>query len=128
MVGGTAPAVGFALAAHGCASLALRNRTRAKAEGLAARLLEHFPAVEVTTQEPEDPVDLLVNGTSLGMRSGDALPFSVDLVDRATLVAECVVAPEMTPLLELARSRGTRIHTGLPMLAAQIGLMVEFMT
>ena len=65
--------------------------------------------------------------TSLGMKPGDDLPFSAAIVDRASLVAECVIAPEITPLLELARRNGRKVHTGVPMLAAQMNMLLEFM-
>jgi shikimate dehydrogenase len=71
--------------------------------------------------------DLAVNATSLGMKPDDALPMSPAVVERASLVAECVVAPETTRLLEVAREKGRAIHAGVPMLAAQMDLMLRFM-
>ncbi len=68
-----------------------------------------------------------MNGTSLGMKPGDALPFDEAVIERSALVAECVIAPEMTSLLEIAQRRGCSIHTGVPMLEAQIGMMLAFM-
>ncbi|WP_110649282.1 hypothetical protein [Salinicola peritrichatus] len=50
------------------------------------------------------------------------------IVGSSHLVAECVIAPEMTKLLKLARSRGKAIHTGMPMLTAQMELMLRFMS
>jgi len=61
------------------------------------------------------------------MHIRDELPMSRALVERAALVADCVIAPEMTALLALAASSGRAIHTGVPMLEAQMGLMLEFM-
>jgi shikimate dehydrogenase len=126
--GGAASSVAFALGKHGAAVLYLTNRTRSKAEALAMRLRENFPqlAVHVHTP-PRVPVDFAINGTSLGMKINDPLPFEESLIDRARVVAECVIAPERTKLLELARRKGKRIHTGLPMLAAQVKLMLDFM-
>lgn len=126
--GGAASSVAFALAKHGCASLVLVNRTRQKAESLAEKIRALFPAVDVAAGEPAaDGYDIAINGTSLGMKPGDALPFGEDVVDRAGLVADCVLAPEMTRLLSLARSRGKPIHTGVPMLVAQVEAMMAFM-
>jgi shikimate dehydrogenase len=126
--GGAASAVALALAKHGCASLCILNRTTAKADGLAARVRRAFPRVEVATRTaPETRFDLLINGTSLGMQLDDALPVPEDVVVRTALVAECVAAPEITPLLELARSHGIAIHTGIPMLTAQIDLLLRYM-
>jgi len=131
--GGAASAIAFALAAHGCASLTLLNRTRDKAQALAARVAAAYPELIVGAPDMNadtqagERYDIAVNATSLGMRPGDALPFSAALIDASTLVAECVIAPEITPLLEAARSRGKLIHTGPPMLAAQMEMMLEFM-
>ena len=72
-------------------------------------------------------IDIAVNGTSLGMQPGDALPFDEATIERSALVAECVVAPEMTQLLEIARQRGRAIHTGVPMLEAQLEMLLRFM-
>lgn len=125
--GGAGSAIAFSLARHACASLTIVNRTQAKAETLAVQVRSTFPGVAVRTADDGRRFDLAVNATSLGMRPGDALPLSRDLVERSALVAECVLAPEMTPLLELARGLGRAIHPGLPMLTAQMELLLEFM-
>jgi hypothetical protein len=38
-----------------------------------------------------------------------------------------VIAPEMTHLLRLAEARQRAIHTGVPMLTAQMDLLLRFM-
>jgi shikimate dehydrogenase len=48
-------------------------------------------------------------------------------VCRSALVAECVIAPETTELLRLAAASGCVVHTGVPMLEAQMELMLAFM-
>lgn len=126
--GGAASAIALALAAHGAASVTVVNRTHAKAAALAGRVRAGFPNVRVAIGDASDRrYDLAVNATSLGMRDGDVLPMTDDQIDRAALVAECVVAPEITPLLATARARGRAVHTGVPMLHAQIELMLRFM-
>jgi shikimate dehydrogenase len=72
-------------------------------------------------------VVLVVNGTSLGMRDGDALPLDARRLDRGAVAAEIVIADEPTPFLAAARERGCAVHFGQPMLEAQIELMLEFM-
>ena len=125
--GGAASAIAFALAAHGCGALHLVNRTAAKAESLAQRLRAAFPKLAVDSAVPEGAIDIAINGTRLGMQPGDALPISEAVIARSNLVAECVIAPEITALLALARGQGKSIHTGVPMLTAQVELMLEFM-
>lgn len=119
--GGAASAIAYALAAHGCASLTLLNRTPAKAHELAARLAALFPATAFRTEDaPGTRYGLAVNGTSLGMRADDAPPLTDDQVGRSLVVAECVLAPERTALLERAAGFGCKTHSGLRMLEAQM--------
>jgi shikimate dehydrogenase len=125
--GGAAAAVALALAAHGCASLAIVNRTAAKAAALALRVRQAFPAVPISVGDGGEAYDLAINATSLGMRPDDELPMSLELVERSALVAECVASPERTRLLELAAARGRRTHTGVPMLTAQMDLILAFL-
>ena len=126
--GGAASAIAIALAQHGCASLTLLNRTVEKAEALATRVKAAYPqAVLHVGSSAGARYDIAINATSLGMKPGDALPFSLAQIDASSLVAECVIAPEITALLETARGRGRAIHTGPPMLAAQIEMMLAFM-
>ena len=126
--GGAGAAIAFALVKHGCASLAIENRTRLRAELLAARIGDVFPYGEVSIGvRPGATYDVAVNATSLGMHDGDPLPMSDATIDASALVAECVVTREVTPLLEAARARGRAVHGGLAMLEAQIELLLDFM-
>lgn len=125
--GGAAAAIAFALAQHGCASLAIVNRTMAKAESLAARVAAAFPSTRTSAVDGGGRYDLAINATSLGMRADDALPLPIEVIERSRLVAECVISVERTPLLELAAERGRAVHTGMPMLEAQMDLLLRFM-
>ena len=126
--GGAGVAIAFALVKHGCASLAIENRTRLRAELLATRIADVFPHAEVTIgHRPGAAYDVAVNATSLGMHDGDPLPLTEAMIDAAALVAECVVTRDVTPLLAAARARDRAIHGGLAMLDAQIELLLDFM-
>jgi shikimate dehydrogenase len=126
--GGAASAIAVALATHGCGALTIANRTTAKAASLCARVRDACPRARVSVGDgSESAYDVVINATSLGMRPDDALPVAERVVERAGLVAECVIAPEMTALLRLAEARGRPIHTGVPMLAAQMDLILRFM-
>lgn len=126
--GGAASAIAFALAHHGVQSLTIANRTLGRAEQLARRVGEAVPGVAVQAGDA-DPrsYDLVVNGTPLGMRPGDALPLDVAALAPGTIAAEVVVAPETTPFLEEAGRRGGVVHGGRAMLQAQLDLIVEFL-
>jgi len=126
--GGAASALAFALAKHGVSALYIQNRSPQRASDLARRVASAYPSVKVSTSCDESArFDLAVNATSLGMAQGDELPISLALIERSVLVAECVIAPEMTELLKAASAMGKRIHTGVPMLSAQMNLMLDFM-
>ena len=126
--GGAGAAIAFALVKHGCAALVLANRTRLRAEMLAARLADGFPYAEVTVGHRDGATyDVAINATALGMQDGDPLPLSDAMLDASALVADCVVTRDVTPLLEAARARARAVHGGLAMLEAQIELLLDFM-
>ncbi|MDO8699427.1 MAG: shikimate dehydrogenase [Rhodoferax sp.] len=126
--GGAASAIAFALARAGVSRLTIANRTTAKAQQLIDRVTEIYPALSMTAGS-DDPSghDLVVNATSLGLRLEDALPLDVSKLDARQLVAEIIMQPAETPLLEAARKKGCQIHFGAPMLHCQIELMASFM-
>jgi len=118
--GGAARAVIHALLEAGVPAIRLANRSRGKAETLAA----HFgPRIE--------PLDwagragatggaaTIVNTTSLGMAGNPALELSLDDAPAAALVTDIVYAPLETPLLAAARARGLATVDGLGMLLHQ---------
>ncbi|MEX2630161.1 MAG: shikimate dehydrogenase [Tistlia sp.] len=126
--GGAAAAIAFALAEAGCARVTIANRTAAKAEDLAARVRHAFPDCDagVGPAEP-DGHELVVNGTSLGLRPEDPLPLDAELLRPGMTVAEVVMVPERTALLDAAERRGCRVHLGHHMLDAQVRLLADFL-
>ena len=126
--GGAANAIAFALAASGVGWLTIANRSQDKAVALVDRLARAFPDLEVCvgTSDPSG-YDLVVNGTSLGLKEGDALPCDVTRLTAEQVVAEIIMQPVITPLLAAAQKVGCRIHEGLPMLLCQIELMAAAM-
>jgi shikimate dehydrogenase len=124
--GGAASAIAFAMAEAGAASVTIMNRTEAKAIDLAARIAAAFPGV--TTGVGTEQLyrqDLIVNGTSLGMRQDDPLPLDITGLHGGQIVAEAIMEPSETRLLAAALARGCRIQPGLPMLECQIELMAR---
>jgi len=126
--GGAASAIAFALVRSGCRSLTIVNRTRSRAEDVAYRVRESYPGADVRVGDIEPGrIDIAINGTSLGMRPSDGLPLNAAVIPRCGVVAECVIAPEMTPLLQLAQQHGCAVHKGIHMLQAQIDELLAFM-
>ena len=126
--GGAASAIAFALAERGVTALTVANRSIDKAEALVARLAKYFPDVAFAAARDPAGHDMAINGTSLGLKPEDALPFDPELLDPSTLVAEVIMQPEITPLLRAAKARGLAIHPGHHMLDAQLTEMLRFLT
>ena len=126
--GGAARAIAFALAQAGIRKLSIHNRTQAAAQQILQGINTLYPAVE-TGLGSEDPAgfDLVVNATSLGMRAEDPLPLDASRLAATQAVAEIIMTPKLTPLLEQALAKGCRIQYGLPMLECQIEMMADFM-
>ncbi|MGV2863176.1 shikimate dehydrogenase family protein [Achromobacter sp. AGC39] len=126
--GGAANAIGFALVQAGVSRLTVANRTPAKAEDLKARILSLHPDANIAVGTP-DPSghDLVVNGTSLGMKEGDALPLDTSRLTPEQLVCEVIMQPKDTALLLAAQAKGCTVHYGAPMLVCQIALMAEML-
>lgn len=125
--GGVGRAIAFALSRAGLSRLDLMNRDRAKAAALAADLRLAAPACQVHLAE-EGAVamaDLLINATSLGMKPGDPLPLDPAGLGAQTTVAEVIVQPAMTPLLQHAANLGCPVIGGAAMLKPQPRLVAE---
>jgi shikimate dehydrogenase len=116
--GGSARAVVAALQDAG-AHVTLANRTRARADALAADL----PGLTVLDWEKRDAAladhVLVVNTTSLGMAGNPALALDLDRAPPNMAVADIVYVPLETPLLAAARARGLRTVEGLGLLLHQ---------
>lgn len=122
--GGAARAVAAALIDAGVRQLRLANRSRERAEALAAWLADHFPIRPEVVDWPERAqalagAGLLVNCTSLGMSGKPALDLPLDALPLAAIVADIVYVPLATDLLCRARQRGHAVVDGLGMLIRQ---------
>ncbi|MBB1074142.1 shikimate dehydrogenase [Rhodoferax sp. 4810] len=125
--GGVGCAIAASLAAAGVLEMDLFDVNNAAAQGLANRLLQHYPAMTIKTGS-NDPAgcDLLVNATPMGMKDGDPLPVDMDRVDDSTFVGEVVMKTDMTAFLKAAQARGCRIQIGSDMLYEQIPAYLEY--
>ena len=125
--GGVGSAIAASLAAAGVAQLALYDVQDASAQALAQRLRAEYPQLEVRVGS-KDPagLDLVVNGTPLGMEPGDPLPVDVQRLSPQTFVGEVVMRTEMTAFLAAAQARGCRIQVGSDMLFEMIPAYLEF--
>jgi shikimate dehydrogenase len=125
--GGVGSAIAASSAAAGAAALGLYDVNAAAAEGLAARLVAHYPALKlvVGSNDPQG-FDVVVNATPLGMNAGDPLPLDIARLSPDAYVAEVVLKKETTPFLAAAKARGCRTQVGVDMLFEQIPAYLEF--
>lgn len=126
--GGAASAIAFALCEAGVDRLVIANRSAGKRDDLVARLRDHYPASTVSGEGEVAEVDIVVNGTSLGLRPDDPTPINEADLTAGQIVAEVIMEPALTPLLLAAQAKGCRIHRGRHMLEAQAAAMVAHMT
>jgi shikimate dehydrogenase len=118
--GGAARAIIYAFLEAGAHEVRVFNRTRARADAVAA----HF-GPRVKPHDWSERVDrsrdvgVLVNATSLGMKGGAALDMPLERLHSATIVADLVYVPLVTPLVASARARGLGAMDGLGMLLHQ---------
>lgn len=125
--GGVGCAIAASLAAAGVLEMDLFDVNEASAQGLADRLMLHYPHMTVRTGR-KDPAgfDLVVNATPMGMNAGDAMPMEVSRIDPRTFVGEVVMKTEMTAFLAAAQARGCPVQVGSDMLFEQIPAYLEF--
>jgi shikimate dehydrogenase len=127
--GGVRRAIAVALALAGIGSLVITNRTQAKAEDLADTVRRAAPAWAVEAGSTVDPsaFDIVINATSLGLQWQGPLPVEVSRVSGTALVAEVVMVPELTPLLQAAQARGLAIVRGREIMTHQVEAGMAFL-
>lgn len=126
--GGAGRAIAFAIAASGAASLHLWNRNSDRAASLAGEVAGAYPACAVTPVADNDPAgyDVVVNTTSAGMKESVDMVIDGERITPGTDIAEIVINPVCTTLLQLAEDKGLRWSNGTDMLDAQYELMRDF--
>lgn len=131
--GGAGRAVAVQCALEKCRSLTLVNRTESKAAALAAELAARGGRVaaiswsdtELADALPE--VDLIVNGTSLGMKQDDAPLLPAGVLTSRHLVFDMVyrAGGQLTQLGTLARDSGAAYVDGVTLLLHQGAISFE---
>lgn len=128
--GGAGRTAALKVASEGLEELFLLNRTASKAEAVAQEIRERNREVKVTLGYPKGAVDLVLNATSLGLKTGDALPLDREKFSLrdAKVVYDMIYRPAETPLLRMAKEAGCRASNGLSMLLYQGAAVLELWT
>jgi shikimate dehydrogenase len=71
--------------------------------------------------------DLIVNATPCGMRAGDPSPIDLTCASQQAVVADLIMKPEQTPLLNAAKARGLTAHSGRHLLESSVETMAAFL-
>jgi len=118
--GGGGRAVCYGLLREGATEIRLVNRTREKAETIAA---EFGGPIRVLPWEDRhdalEGVAMAVNVTSQGMVGEPTLDLRLDKLPVSALAADIIYTPLESPFLAAARKRGNRTVNGLGMLIHQ---------
>jgi shikimate dehydrogenase len=128
-LGGAGGAIAAALCEAGVGRLLITELDDARADAGLARLTRFYPDIPVSALSAPSPpkgIHYAINATPLGLRPGDPLSFDPMILDPDALVAEVIMSPVETPLLQRARTHGRRVHHGRHMLDHQIPLYLDW--
>ena len=119
--GGAGRTAALKLASENVAELYLVNRTQTKAEEIAGEIKKQFPSVKVAVGYPKSNVDLILNATSLGLKTDDASPLDEKQfsLEQTHAVYDMIYRPAETALLKSAKAAGLKSANGLGMLLHQ---------
>lgn len=130
--GGAGRVAALKLASAKVSRLYLINRTRSKSEAVAKDIQSKYPDVQVELGYPKhgESIDLLLNATSLGLKTSDDLPVDLEAINLRNVnsVYDMIYQPAETALLQAALSAGCRTANGLGMLLYQGTAALEIWT
>lgn len=124
--GGAARAALLGLLEEGAAQVSIYNRTKERARAVARRI--GGPEVEVVPllrHLEGRAFDLVVNATSLGMRSDDESPVDFGMLGRAGAAMDLVYGRHTTAFVAAADAAGIRSIDGMEMLVQQGAVSFE---
>jgi len=116
--GGVAPSIIFALKRLGALKITLSNRTKKKAENLK----EIFPDLEVVDWGETPNFNMIINATSLGLKSNDEIKLNYNKVGKNKLFYDVIYNPEKTNFLLKAKQSGNLVENGKMMFIYQAQL------
>ncbi len=126
-LGGIGGAIAAALCEAGVGRLLVSELDEARADAALARLSKFYPDVPVASVDtPPKGIHYAINATPLGLKRDDPLPLDPMMLTPDVLVAEVIMSPVETPLLQRARTHGRRIHHGRHTLDHQVPIYLDW--
>ncbi len=127
--GGAGAGVAHALVDAGVASLDLFDSNAQSLQRLedGLRFRGGPTLVRRSTPSARATHDLIVNATPCGMRAGDPLPIDLAGARPDAVVADLIMKPAQTRLLEDAEARGLTTHLGRHLLESSVETMAAFL-
>jgi shikimate dehydrogenase len=110
--GGAGRAIAIQCAIDGAAKVIVANRTP-------GRLPDTIPLDAKSLAGVIGQVDLLVNATSVGLKPGETLPLTREMLRPELAVYDTIYRPAETELIRLAADAGSKVANGLSMLLHQ---------
>lgn len=124
--GGAARAVLVGLLDDDVGDVLVLNRSVERARAVSRRIGGKRVRVAEGAGDVDDGnFDLVINSTSLGLSSDDALPFELGRLSRAGAVMDLVYGPRRTPFVRAAEELGIRAVDGGGMLVQQGAVAFE---
>lgn len=131
--GGAARAVGYAVLKGGAKFLNIVNRSFSRGKAVGELLAKRgnvlvFPLNEGTVSSLLKDTDIVVNTTSVGMKTDDLPLFDYALIPERITVVDIIYNPSETPLLKAAKKKGCKAINGLGMLVYQGAIAFKIWT
>lgn len=117
--GGAARGAAAAFLEAGCPEVRLLNRTRSRAEAVAAALGGRVRVLDLTDAAALDGAAALINASSAGLGSDAPPPPDFSVAPAGAVAMDMTYKPLRTPFLEAAAARGLATVDGLDMLIGQ---------
>ncbi len=125
--GGAGRAIATQCQIEGCAALLLVNRTEQKILELARNLdATVIPWTDKALADQLANIDLIINASSVGMKSGDPSPLRAEWLGKSHLVYDTIYVGRQTPLQTAATNAGASSANGLSLLLHQGVLALEY--
>jgi shikimate dehydrogenase len=108
-------------------SIRIVNLDPRQTQSLIASLAKVFPECDVqTASDDRSDIDMIVNASPVGMRSGDGLPGDPGAVTSDTLMGDVVLSSSPTAFIQAALDHGCQWADGRDMHSGQIDAIMNF--